>query len=289
MDDASVPYGLCECGCGEKTKPAPQNSKRKGWVKGGPMRFVARHYYTYQRNLAAERLVSGVKRCPKCRVEWPATAEYFRPEPRYADGLRSDCRECGRQYAEKRRMETDYAERYRAENKALNAERVFSGEKRQCAVCGDTYPGTPEYFRRDSSKPDGLQGSCRACKAKLDNDWYYAHWKEEREKQRIYQRSYYKTADGILSRRASNLRRRKAVREAGGSVSADEIWQMYESQDALCAYCEEPLFGTFHVEHMQPISKGGRNDWTNVAIACPNCNWRKRDKTTEEFMAVLME
>lgn len=33
----------CECGCGEKTNPAPQTVRRDGWVKGKPMRFLKGH------------------------------------------------------------------------------------------------------------------------------------------------------------------------------------------------------------------------------------------------------
>lgn len=33
----------CECGCGQKTRLAPQSSTRKGWVNGQPLRYVAGH------------------------------------------------------------------------------------------------------------------------------------------------------------------------------------------------------------------------------------------------------
>lgn len=35
--------GLCECGCGERTRLAPATIKRLGWVKGEPIRFVKGH------------------------------------------------------------------------------------------------------------------------------------------------------------------------------------------------------------------------------------------------------
>lgn len=34
---------LCECGCGKPTNPAPQTSKRFGWVAGEPMRYLRGH------------------------------------------------------------------------------------------------------------------------------------------------------------------------------------------------------------------------------------------------------
>lgn len=35
--------GLCECGCGQATRLAPQTDTAKGWVRGQPLRFVTGH------------------------------------------------------------------------------------------------------------------------------------------------------------------------------------------------------------------------------------------------------
>ncbi len=40
-DDAT--QGICQCGCGEKTKLAPQTAKRLGWIKGKPIKFILGH------------------------------------------------------------------------------------------------------------------------------------------------------------------------------------------------------------------------------------------------------
>jgi hypothetical protein len=37
---------LCECGCGQPTKPASRNRERLGWVKGEPLRFINGHNKT---------------------------------------------------------------------------------------------------------------------------------------------------------------------------------------------------------------------------------------------------
>jgi hypothetical protein len=40
---ASVGAGLCQCGCGRQTPVAPQTDRRKGWIKGQPLRFLKGH------------------------------------------------------------------------------------------------------------------------------------------------------------------------------------------------------------------------------------------------------
>jgi hypothetical protein len=37
---------LCECGCGNPTRLAPRTDRRKGWVKGEPLRFLPQHHTT---------------------------------------------------------------------------------------------------------------------------------------------------------------------------------------------------------------------------------------------------
>jgi len=52
---------------------------------------------------------------------------------------------------------------------------------------------------------------------------------------------------------------------------------------ARCQYClmHESLQGaTFHIEHVIPLSKGGRSDLENLALACPGCNLHKAGRIT---------
>lgn len=35
-----IPYGYCQCGCGEKVGLAPVTQRARGWVKGEPKRYV---------------------------------------------------------------------------------------------------------------------------------------------------------------------------------------------------------------------------------------------------------
>jgi hypothetical protein len=38
-----IPYGLCRCGCGQKTPLCTKNDRSKGEVKGQPKRFIKGH------------------------------------------------------------------------------------------------------------------------------------------------------------------------------------------------------------------------------------------------------
>lgn len=61
-----------------------------------------------------------------------------------------------------------------------------------------------------------------------------------------------------------------------------------------CPYCEIPLsvaneYGArTHFDHMQPLSRGGTNDDSNIIACCADCNIRKGSKTVFEFMCERM-
>jgi 5-methylcytosine-specific restriction endonuclease McrA len=57
----------------------------------------------------------------------------------------------------------------------------------------------------------------------------------------------------------------------------------------ICAYCG----GHFPeleltVEHILPVSRGGRHEWTNVVTACRSCNTRKGNRRPEEARMPLL-
>lgn len=75
---------------------------------------------------------------------------------------------------------------------------------------------------------------------------------------------------------------RRAAEEAGDLTI--EQWEAILDEFAhRCAYCSAE--GDLHLEHMTPLSRGGRHTASNVVPACPRCNLSKGAKTIFEFLA----
>lgn len=99
--------------------------------------------------------------------------------------------------------------------------------------------------------------------------------------------------DGLLNRpdycsprcssRAS--RRRRRARESGalGSFRYAEIIHLYLLAGRVCAYCEQAVEGLPDPEHVLPMSRGGRNDRSNLLASCRACNTDKGDLTLSEW------
>lgn len=65
-------------------------------------------------------------------------------------------------------------------------------------------------------------------------------------------------------------------------VSKKDRKTITEQAHGCCEYCqslEEFATQDFAIEHVKPISEGGKHDMENLALACHGCNWHKYNKT----------
>lgn len=214
------------------------------------------------------------KPCRECGpVVGPKPLSEFSRDPKSKDGRRNLCRSCAaahnRSYREANAARiSEQQSRYRE----ANAD-VISARKRR-------------YNEANKSKVAARKRRYRQANAQRQATWA-REWRERNaEHAAEYNRRWAEA--NRAKRRANDARRRAAKRGADGVLTAENILQMLVDQGGLCAYCEAPLEGTFHADHMIPLSRGGTHDWSNVAITCPTCNVTKHAKTAEEFMALAL-
>ena len=117
-------------------------------------------------------------------------------------------------------------------------------------------------------------------KNKEARNMYCREWYKD-NKESVLKRNtiYFKTDKGKRVKAACEANRRGAK----GSFTAEDIKDLYVTQGARCYYCSVEIENGFHVDHMTPLSRGGRNDVSNICLACAPCNMRKHTKTAEEF------
>lgn len=80
--------------------------------------------------------------------------------------------------------------------------------------------------------------------------------------------------------------RRRARLAVVNNLTAAQIRKQREIQNGRCAYGSHALDnrGHGHVDHKQPLCKGGHNTAANIVISCSQCNLRKGTKTYDEFV-----
>ena len=218
------------------------------------------------------------KVCTKCGIFFPF--EMFGRASKHSTGRASSCKCCEKRRNEARREQrVEYSRAYYAANR-----------EQMLADMRERYQRNPEPTKQRSR--EWLQNNREAANAQK------RRYRKRRPEVGAKSGRKYRLANAETVRERQRKKRRENLdkgaahtqnyfarkRSAEGKHTADEIWQMYEDQQGLCAYCETPLFGSYHVDHMIPLSREGRNDWTNLAVSCGRCNDRKGAKTVEEWI-----
>lgn len=88
---------------------------------------------------------------------------------------------------------------------------------------------------------------------------------------------------------ASVARRARAT--LGGNCTQALIDAKWEASDKTCILCGQPIDETLPrrhrlgltLEHLTPVSRGGKHNIDNTAFAHRACNASKRDKTLDEY------
>ena len=185
-------------------------------------------------------------------------------------------------------------------------------DRKRCGKCQELLPVT-EFHKKRANKTSGLQSYCRQCRAQAHKAWqernpgymarYVKQWQErnkewkaqakkawtEQNKERgaTYHRVYIRSPKGRVANARKTHKRRALVKEASAPMTA-ELWQkMITEYDFRCYLCGQQ-FDTRELvmEHVQPLSRGGTNDYWNIRPACQPCNARKGNRLLEEVPGV---
>lgn len=231
------------------------------------------------------------KRCAKCKELLPATPEYFRRASKEKDGLKSSCKSCLKKQDElwREKNPTRQSDWYQD-----NRDRILGKSK--------------DWYKNNSDKKHNYDKQYRidnVDKLKEKNKKQYLDMKNDPEKynKELLRKKKFKIthADQVkISNRERDRRfpekarakthKRLALKaQAPGAYTDADIKKLYESQQGKCAYCGCDISWAVkrqvHIDHVQPLSKGGSNWPDNLALACMRCNCSKADWTLEEWTA----
>lgn len=141
---------------------------------------------------------------------------------------------------------------------------------------------------------------CAAQEARSDEKKAYDKEYLDRNRERILERSrayHARQPSGLRNELAKqwakrNPEKRKAIADAykhrrrqlvegGDSTAAIAAWE--KQAPKVCYWCSVKCPKGYHIDHYQPLSKGGRHEVANLVIACRSCNCRKSAKDPYEF------
>lgn len=152
--------------------------------------------------------------------------------------------------------------------------RLSIGEK-WCSRCRSWH--SRYIFQRDASRYDGLAASCRP----LPQPKRPFTAQERRERANAAYRAYYAGEGG------ATIRATKYARKRGTEAISPRVRErLIEEFDGRCAYCPRPATT---IDHVVPVSRGGRSHRGNLLPACVSCNSRKNAGDFDLFLATAPE
>jgi 5-methylcytosine-specific restriction endonuclease McrA len=201
------------------------------------------------------------KVCTSCKEWKPLTG--FTVHKRFKDGRNSRCTSC--------RYEREKAGIYKYQRE--NAERLKAIAKERVAR-----PEVKERinaWRREWRKAHPRHNSWRAIvyRERMRKEQPERFYEQKRKEYRDY---YHRFPEKF---KAYHANRRAREQETGGTYTGEEFKALCDYYGNVCLCCEKAK--KLHADHVIPLSKGGRNDITNLQPLCHNCNSRKHDKDTD--------
>lgn len=68
------------------------------------------------------------------------------------------------------------------------------------------------------------------------------------------------------------------------TLTKQQRMKLYNEANQKCQYCGENItYKQMQLDHIHPIQEGGKNDLSNLRVACRMCNYGKYTFTPEEF------
>ena len=154
--------------------------------------------------------------------------------------------------------------------KAAERKKIWHAENKEKLA-----PKRAAYYQKNKSKiieKQKIHNAANLEKVKAYHLDYEARNKDKRKGWRIANRE--------LKRLLQNNRRLKIV----GTLSKGIVKTLMAQQQNLCNGCAADLTVTkYHIDHIIPVSKGGKNIDSNVQLLCVSCNTSKGVKDFDEW------
>lgn len=220
-----------------------------------------------------------LKRCSKCGHEKPSTPQYFYRDKNRSTGLTPRCIDCHKEYTrntvEQRAASTKlYRDKNRDELRAYGRAKYAADPEGMRKRAADYRAANPEVVRATNR---------RTINKRRDNPEYK---RKKSEYFKVYQKQ---NADRY---RALTRSRRDRLRGSGDGFTPKDVEVIRQGQiDAKgvlnCWWCERPIKGTPHIDHVIPLALGGLNEPQNLVLSCARCNFKKNAKHPHELGRLL--
>lgn len=132
-----------------------------------------------------------------------------------------------------------------------------------CTICDQKLPHTIDYFHKNQNR---LRGECRRC-FKFKNAALHANHRTLKIEQK------YQLPDRFLGRVTAGQ-----IKELVDNAAMSKGWLCFWKNDVIQEWC---------IDHIEPLSNGGKNTIHNLCVTSRATNDQKSDKSLSEWLSTL--
>lgn len=204
-----------------------------------------------------------MKLCSKCGEE--KTVDQFGKNKSSKDGLAFYCRDCKRRYQhDYYRANTDKYQKYNKNWRTQNKHYKAQADAAYAKAHPDRVKKAKAKYRE--ANREKLREAGRAYQAS-NPELRKSRWQEYRSSNQ----------DKITLKEA-----RRRAQKKGNGIFVILPKELRRLRSQPCIYCGDK---SEHMDHVIPVSKGGRHSVGNLVPACAKCNISKSDKFLVEWKA----
>lgn len=226
--------------------------------------------------------ILSTKLCTAC--ENHLDLSLFRPKKTTADGLFVWCLACEKAYKAEwykknvERLKVSMAARYEITRNEDNAKKRAWGaankdiKKARAAAYNinnrEKIAAKSSVYRMNNASVLKLKKAADYEKNKLHYKIKMANW----------------MANNKEAHRIHGVNRRARVLRSGGVLSSGLASKLFKLQRGKCACCGVGLGANYHMDHINPLARGGANEDSNMQLLTRRCNLQKHASDPVEFM-----
>jgi 5-methylcytosine-specific restriction endonuclease McrA len=172
-----------------------------------------------------------------------------------------------------------------SEAKAAGLKRYFTGSKCTNGHIADRFVSSRGCTVCQAERFAKYSANNRSYETQRQRKWVEANKEYRAITMRKYVKAYKeRNRDRLrLAARAFQSKRRAWKRSSKGTFTSEDVVKLHALQSGKCACCKINL-KKYHIDHINPLSAGGSNDFYNLQLLCPHCNLSKGAKDPIAFM-----
>lgn len=118
---------------------------------------------------------------------------------------------------------------------------------------------------------------------KISSDWNATHKEEHMVSHRKWKEKDPENAKAVRIR--YDNKRRAWERDTDSRATTKQINELIKNSNNTCFWCDQEIpNGKMHLDHIYPLSRGGKDEINNLVVSCEYCNKRKANKPPEVWL-----